>query len=205
MDLNPPEGSKISIANDRRDPTVVVPPTSSFMRYPGGLFLLFWLGFWAFAFKSTAEKLWSGPIQPFLVFWLAGWTFGGIFAFIMLYRTFRPAVPERLELRRNTIAYDSGIAPPQFFNYQRSRSPRDAWRSAFPKRVRLEFDRSQLQSLRLRETDTGNRLTFDIGSDRIEIAPTASEVEREWLARLLARRYSLPQILGGTNPVQTGA
>jgi hypothetical protein len=62
-----------------------------------------------------------------------------------------------------------------------------------------------LQSLRLRETDTGNRLTFDIGSERIEIAPMASEVEREWLARFLARRYALPQILGGTNSVQTGA
>ena len=72
----------------------------------------------------------------------------------------------------------------------------------FPKRVRLELDRSQLQSLRLRETDNGNRLTFDIGSDRIEIAPTASEVEREWLARLLARRYALPQILGSTDSVQ---
>jgi len=175
------------------------------MRYPMGLFVLFWLGGWTFGFRSAVEKLWSGPIQPFLVFWLCGWTLGGIFAVAMLYRAFRPSVPETLELRRNSIAYDSGVAPPQFNNYQRNRSPRDAWRSAFPKRRRLELDRSLLQSLRLRETDTGNRLTFDIGSDRVEIAPTASEVEREWLARLLARRYSLPQILGGTNTVQTGA
>jgi hypothetical protein len=205
MDLNPPEGSKISIANDRGDPTVLVPPTSSFMRYPAGLFALFWLGGWAFGFKSVVEKLWTAPVQPFLVFWLCGWTLGGIFVVAMLYRSFRPAVPETLELRRNSVAYDSGIAPPQFNTNQRNRSPKDQWRSAFPKRVRVELDRSLLQSLRLRETDTGNRLTFDIGSDRIEIAPTASEVEREWLARLLARRYSLPQILGGTNPVQTGA
>jgi hypothetical protein len=205
MDLNPPEGSKISIANDRGDPTIVVPPTSSFMRYPMGMFILFWLGGWTLGFKSALEKLWTGPVQLFLVFWLAAWTLGGFFAVAMLYRSFRPSVPETLELRRNNIAYDSGIAPPQFNTARRSMNPIQSWRSMFPKRLRLELDRSQLQSLRLRETDTGNRLTFDIGSDRIEIAPTASEVEREWLARLLARRYSLPQILGGTNSVQTGA
>jgi hypothetical protein len=120
----------------------------------------------------------------------------------MLYRMFRPAVPETLELRRNGIAYDSGVAPPQLNNSWGDRSPRNAWKSAFPKRVRIQLGRSQLQSLRLRETDSGNRLTLDVGSDRIEIAPTASEVEREWLARLLAQRYVLPQILGDTNPVE---
>jgi hypothetical protein len=205
MDLNPPEGSRISIAHDRGDPTIVVPPTSSFMRYPSGVFVLFWLGGWTLGFKSAVTKLWSEPVQLFLVFWLAAWTLGGIFAVTMLYRTFRPSVPETLKLRRNSIAYDSGIAPPQFNTVQRSRNPFQSWKSMFPKRLRLELDRSQLQSLRLRETDTGNRLTFDIGSERIEIGPTASEVEREWLARLLARRYSLPQILGSTNPVQTDA
>jgi hypothetical protein len=205
MDLNPPEGSKISIATDRGDPTVVVPPTNSFMRYPMGMFVLFWLGGWTLGFKSAVEKLWTGPVQPFLVFWLCGWTLGGIFAVTMLYRSFRPSVPETLELRRNSVSYDSGIAPPQFNTARRSMNPIQSWRSMFPKRLRLELDRSQLQSLRLRETDTGNRLTFDVGSDRIEIAPTASEVEREWLARLLARRYSLSQILGGMNSVQTGA
>jgi hypothetical protein len=50
--------------------------------------------------------------------------------------------------------------------------------------------------LRLRETESSNRLTVDVEAQRIEIASAASEVEREWLARLLARRYSLPQVLG---------
>jgi hypothetical protein len=204
MDLNPPDGSNISITNDRGDPVIVVPPKSSFMRYPTGLFVLFWLGAWTVGFKSAATQIWSGHFQLFLVFWLGAWTLGGIFALNMLYRTFRPSVPETLELRRSSLAYDSGIAPPQFNYYQRNRNPMNAWKSAFPKRVRLELDRSQLQSLRLRETDTGNRLTFDNGSERIEIAPTSSEVEREWLARMLARRYSLPQILGGNNSEKLG-
>ena len=202
MDLRPPEGSNISVVSDQGAPTIVIPPTSSAMRYPMGLFVLFWLGMWTIGEKSAATQIWSGKYEPFLVFWLAAWTLGGFFAVNMLYRTFRPTVPETLELRRSGIAYDSGIAPPQFNNYQRQGNPMKAWRSAFPKRVRIELGRGQLQSLRLRETDSGNRLTFDIGSDRIEIAPTASEVEREWLARLLAQRYSLSQIVSGTNPLQ---
>jgi hypothetical protein len=34
-----------------------------------------------------------------------------------------------------------------------------------------------------------------VDATRIDIVPNASEVEREWLARLLAQRYSLPQAL----------
>jgi hypothetical protein len=39
-------------------------------------------------------------------------------------------------------------------------------------------------------------LTVDVGAQRVEIAPTASVIECEWLARLLARRYLLPQVAG---------
>ena len=61
----------------------------------------------------------------------------------------------------------------------------------FPKRTRLELDRHTLQSLRLRETDGGNRLTVDAGAQRLDLAGAATEVEREWLYRLLAKRYAL--------------
>ena len=195
MDLEPPTGSNIRITTDGAVPTVVIPPTSSMMRYPSGLFLLFWLGAWFFGFKSAATQIWSGTFQPFLVVWLAIWTVAGIFAAYTAYRTFRPAVPETLALNRNSFAYDSGLAPPQFNRTQRNMSPWGNWKSMFPKRIRMELDRSLLLTLRLRETDGGNRLTFDLGSERIDIASTASEVDREWLASLLARRYSLPQIM----------
>jgi hypothetical protein len=55
-----------------------------------------------------------------------------------------------------------------------------------------------LQSLRLRETDTGNRLTIDVDAARLDLASAASEVDREWLAGVLTRRYSLTQVSGGT-------
>jgi hypothetical protein len=54
----------------------------------------------------------------------------------------------------------------------------------------------------LRETESGNRLTIDVDAARLDIAATASEVEREWLARLLAQRYSLPQALAAPVPAQ---
>ena len=37
----------------------------------------------------------------------------------------------------------------------------------------------------------GNRLTEDAGAQRLDLAGAATEVEREWLYRLLAKRYAL--------------
>jgi hypothetical protein len=56
----------------------------------------------------------------------------------------------------------------------------------------VELDRRNLQSLRLRETNDGNRLTVDVDALRLDIAHSASEIEREWLYQLLMKRYSLP-------------
>jgi hypothetical protein len=200
MGLNPPAGSKISIVSDGADPIIIIPGANSPTRYFMGLFLLFWLGGWALGFKSAASQILSGNANAFIIFWLGAWTVGGIFAALSIYRIFRPSVPESLELRRNSVTYDSGIPPLQFDSSWRSKRPRDAWSSIFSKGVRVDLDRRQLQSLRLGETESGNRLTVDADAARFDIAPTASEVEREWLARLLAQRYSLPQVFGTPAP-----
>ncbi len=191
MDLKPPSGSSISIASDGINSTIVIPATTSASRYFPGLFLLFWLGGWAVGFKDVGSKILAGNANAFLVFWLCGWTVGGVLAVVSLYRVFRPAVPETLKLKRNSVAYDFGILPLQFNSSSRNKGARQAWSNVFTKRVRVEIDRSQLQSLRLRETESGNRLTIDVDAQRLDIAATASEVEREWLAGYLARRYSL--------------
>jgi hypothetical protein len=200
MDLNPPAGSRISIVSEGADPTIIIPAANSPMRYFTGLFLLFWLGGWAFGFVSVTSQILSGKANAFHFFWLGGWTLAGIFAAYTLYRSFRPPVPETLELKRDSVTYDSGIPPIQFGSSGRYKNPWDAWNSTFPKRVRAELDRRQLQSLRLRETESGNRLTIDVDAARVDLAASASEVEREWLARLLAQRYSLPQVSGTPAP-----
>jgi hypothetical protein len=199
MDLSPPAGSKISIVEDGGDPIVVLPSPGGFGRYFTGLFMLFWLGMWQMGFRDALAKVLAGNAPPFLIFWLGAWTLGGIGAAYALFRTLRPSVPETLALRRNVVAYDSGVTPPQFNSYKRNQNPISAWRSAFPKRRQADLDRNELQTLRLRETESGNRLTVDVEAQRIEIAASATEVEREWLARLLARRYALSQVLGSTS------
>ena len=198
MDLNPPEGSEISVTFDGGDPTITIPAKASASRYFGGMFLLFWLGGWALGFKSVSSQLISGKGNLFMLFWLGAWTIGGILAALSAYRIFRPPVPEKLQLNYGGVAYDSGIPPLELNTFGRTKSSRDYWGAVFSRRLRADLGRSQLQTLRLRETEAGNRLTIDLGSRRIELAGQASEVEREWLARLLAKRYGLTQVLPGT-------
>jgi len=191
VNLEPPSGSRISVTTDGAYPLIVVPHgNGGLMRYYVGLFLLAWLGLWFVGFSSAVSSLSSGNTHAFLVFWLVGWMLGGASAMYMAYRAFRPSVPESLTLMPNSVTYDSGI-PPLQINYG-YRSPTDAWKSMFPKRTRMELDRGKLQSLRLRETNEGNRLTVDADALRLDLAPSTSEIEREWLYALLAKRYSLP-------------
>jgi hypothetical protein len=194
MILKPPDGSKISVTTEGNDPVIVVPHGSaSAMRYFVGLFLLFWLGGWFVGFSSTIWTLASGKFHPFLVFWLGGWTLAGIAVVLCLYRIFRPSIPGSLRLMLQGVRYDSGIPPFQMNPVNQMNS----WKSLFPKRTRVDIDRQKLKSLRLRETEAGNRLTVDAGAARLDIAQSASEVEREWLYQVLAKRYSLPSEAAG--------
>ena len=196
MTPTPPPGSQISIHTENGDSVITIPASrGSVMRYGAGLFILFWLGAWVFGFRSAASQLLSGntpgPASGFLVFWLGAWTLGGLFAAYYLFRIFRPPVPESFKLKRNALVYDSGI-PPLQMNYYRYGNQMEQWKSMFPKRTVVEVDRRQLETLRLRETDSGNRLTVDANAARLELAKSASEVEREWLYKVLAERYALP-------------
>jgi hypothetical protein len=188
VNLEPPSGSRISVTTDGAHPLIVVPHRSSGpMRFFVGSFLLVWLGGWFAGFSNAVSKLSSGQAPATLVSWLVGWTLAGAFAAHWAYRALRPSVPESLRLMPNSVIYDSGIPP-----FQALTSRTDFWKSMFQKRTRTKLDWQKLQSLRLRETDDGNRLTVDADALRLDIAQSASEIEREWLYQLLANRYSLP-------------
>jgi len=196
VSLEPPSGSRISVTTDGVHPLIVVPHQSGGpIRYFVGLFLLVWLGGWFAGFSNAVSKLSSGQAPAMLVFWLVGWTLGGGFAVYWAYRVLRPSVPESLRLMPNSVTYDSGVPPLQTYGYT---SRKDYWKSMFPKRTRTELDWQKLQSLRLREANDGNRLTVDVDALRLDIAQSASEIEREWLYQLLANRYSLPLGQGKT-------
>jgi hypothetical protein len=60
-------------------------------------------------------------------------------------------------------------------------------------RKRTEFTHEDLRTLRLREVDSGNRLTIDKGGEKIEFGASLTEVEREWLFSLLVGEYKVEQ------------
>jgi len=184
----PPSGSNNSITTAGADDVIVIPYLGgSIIRFLAGLFILFWLGGWFFEFTTVGSKVLSGAAAIFEVVWLAAWTMGGLMAIYFLYRLLRPSVPETLRLRANDVVYDSGMPPVQLYGYQ---NQKEVWNSLFAGRKIVELSKDQLKTLRLRETDLGNRLTVDAGRVRLDLARSASEIEREWLARILKERYS---------------
>ena len=178
MSLTPPAGSTIMVTTDGSDPVVTIPAGS------GGVSRFF--------------------MAAFLLFWLGGWIIGGGFVAFFLYRLLRPSISETLRLGINDVAYDSGI-PPFRANYYYSSGMRsygwrkDQWAAMFPKRTVAMIDRRQIQTLRLRDTDDGNRLTVDAGAQRLDLGCEASEVEREWLYRVLADKYGVAAPTDGLN------
>lgn len=191
--ISPPDGSKFTVDVEGGHQKIIMPQQSGgILRWFIGCFLLFWLGGWFVGWTSAAseifEKAGKGATSPFLIFWLCGWTLGGVMAMWILYRTFRPTVPEVIVLTRPEMLYDSGVAP---FSFSLSlKSQMDFWKKLFQKRIKTAFSPSQLKTLKLREFDTGNRLTIDIGSKRIDLAAGASEPEREWLFDVLNKHYN---------------
>jgi hypothetical protein len=168
---------------------IVVPYESSPMRYGVAAFMVFWLGGWAFGWHSAASQVFSGNGNLFVLFWLGAWTVGGAAIIYTLYRMLRPIVSESFRLMPEGVRYDSGNPAVQM-NFGNT-NQRPDWKSYFPKRVRIDIDRQQLQSLRLRQTVLGNRLTVDANISRLDLARDASEIEREWLYKIIAERYSL--------------
>ena len=82
----------------------------------------------------------------------------------------------------------SGMA---LFQFSISMKPQmDFWKKLFQRRIKTSFNPTQLKTPKLRELDTGNRLTTDDGSKRIDIATGASEPEREWLFDVLHKHYN---------------
>ncbi len=196
MELKPPDGSKINVTTTGEGRLIVLPyAPGGASRYFAVLFILCWLGGWAFGLVSAVNMLVSGKGGGFLVFWLGAWIVGGGFAVYYVYRLVRPSVPESLLLTLRGVRYDSGLAPVQL-QFQNGYYARDRWEAAksfFAKRTTVDIDARQIQTLRLRDTDTGNRLTVDAGAERLDIARAATEIEREWLYQLLSERYGVPK------------
>jgi len=172
---------------------VTLPPAKAgFMRFGISIFLLCWLGGWAFGWVAAFREIFRGTKGPeaFLIFWLIAWTVGGAFAMWYLWRLLRPAVAETMTFAKPNLLYDSGVQPmPMYLGYWRGRT--DYWKKMFEKRKRIEFSPQEIRTLKLRETGDGNRLTIDHDNDRIDIGAAMTEVEREWLFQLIKTEYKI--------------
>ena len=192
--LTPPASSKIAITTNRNGfPIITLPASRSTLARLGiSLFLLCWLGGWAFGWVTAFREIIHDTKAPqlFLIFWLTGWTVGGGFAIWYLWRLLRPAIPETMTLAKPNFFYDSGVQPmPLYFGYWRGRT--DFWKKMFEKRKRIEFTPQEIRTLSLRDTNESNRLTLDHDNERIDLGLNLTEIEREWLFRLLKAEYGI--------------
>lgn len=191
MIIKAPDNSNISVDQKESHPKIIINHGSGgAMRIFLSIFLICWLGGWAVGWVSTAEEILNGKSGAdfFLIFWICGWTVGGLFAFWFLYRLLRPSISETILLEMKQIQYDSGIKP--FIMSFGFVGMGDYWKQMFPKRKLFTIPSSNLNTLQLREHANGNRLTVDIGTERLELATSATEIEREWLYRILKEKYS---------------
>jgi hypothetical protein len=172
-------------------------------RWASAAFLTFWLGGWAVGEVLVASillnfflgvPLLAGAIGLqgqgwftvlFLTGWLGFWTFGGIAAMTGLYGLLRPPRPESLTLRLNELIYDPGRLLPTADRVHGAKL--SASGSGFPRRSARPrtIAREELGPIWLGREDGRQRLTIDVGAERIEIGPLLREPEREWLAEIL--------------------
>ena len=191
--MKPPPESKITISTDQFGAMLLALPHAKpgVMRYGVCAFMIFWLGGWAMGWISAFHQITSGSkgAEPFLVFWLCGWTVGGAFAGWWLWRMLRRAVPETLLFSKPDLIYDTGVQPFQMsFDH---RSQMDIWKRMFEKRKKVVFTLENIRTVRLRDTDCGNRLTIDQANQRIDLGKGLTEVEREWLCEQIKQEYKL--------------
>ena len=168
---------------------VTIPyPSAGIGRYLAGVFLLAWLGAWAYGEVAVLTQIILGEAFGFHVFWLIGWTVGGICAAVSAFQMLRPAEPETFTLETGGVRYDQGVPPGGIASEDDQTST--SWSDVMKRRVETVFTPDQLRTLNLRETKRGNRLTIDLQADRLEIARGATEPVRERLYVMLTRRYA---------------
>ncbi len=186
MNVSPPQGSPIQVGTYNGAYQLIVPfSKGSKIRFLIAAFLLFWLGGWTMGFKSALGDVLSGEGGLFLIFWLGGWTIGGVASGYFLYRILKKPVPMKILLNKPNLTIDTGSPPFEF-----STSNRRSWKELMRKRKFYELVPDQIKSLSLWETSDGNRLTVDVGIERIEIGNGLLEVEKEWIHNYLEKIYS---------------
>lgn len=160
---------------------------------------------WRIGNKGGAGNLFA---QGFLLFWLVGWTIGGLVAIVILFAILWPSRPERLILTPDALQYrpgwgatmsastddDDDIAPGttrqellrRKFRRRRAAAGNTADPAAALRGLRgRTVPKETLSPPRFERLDGGWRLSFDCGTDRVEIGAALTDLERLWLFDVL--------------------
>ena len=196
MSDEPPSGSKIKLDKSMYSTTYFWENgEKGFGQYPVAVFLLFWFGGWTVGGFMAIKTLFTNDDIPlfermFMLFWLGGWALGEAAVFYILYCTFRPLKPAKLTLSQGLIEYQTGTNPFKFnYSAYRQSSQRPKFFQGLRNKT-YKIEARNINNLKLDRLGERQRLSFDIGAERIEIGEVLSEPEREWLFEILQKHLS---------------
>ena len=179
----PPDGSVIQ-AIPQPDGVVLrwSNPAGTVVRYLVAIFLLCWLVGWCSGEIAVFHQLLthrSGAPVIFPIFFLCFWTLGGALALLIFVKSVSPTRPETLQLSPSLLVHDPGSeSPTSLLNMLR-------FRGLFHRTTPVTVPRDAVQNIRLERIYNRQRLSFDVGMDRIEVGRDLRGPEREWLHGLL--------------------
>jgi hypothetical protein len=177
-----PQTARFEIDNTRDGLRAVIPATRNWFIM---LFLLAWLGGWAFGELSAVRELLTASAKTptaFLSFWLVGWTIGGAFALATV--LWQVAGREVITVNSTTLSYRVEI-----LGLGRTRS----YRAAEVKGLRAtDYSINPFTNQRAwfpPITGSGvGPVAFDYGARTIRVAPSLEEAEAKMLVRALAAK-----------------
>lgn len=157
-------------------------PRGGSSRFLSVLFMLAWLGGWAFGEFWVAYTVFTGKGNLFIICWLAAWTVGGIFAIRQVYFLARPSRPEKIILDTTSLTFEVGTS-----NAGVSSNKRSEDEDAAPDYSQNKYivPKNEIGEIKLERVGERQRLTFDYGAERIEVGFFLKEPEREWLFSVL--------------------
>ena len=185
----PLAGSRIEVADGHEGPELRWMNRSGSLvgRIGSSLFLMAWLGGWTVGGLVCFCILLTGKAGPFgtvfLSCWLVAWFVGETHAIRSLVALLSRPKPERLRLDSMTFMHDPGT--PGSLNPFSNRSSKQEQSTAEP-RLR-HTDRSNVGKVCLDRVGERQRLTVDLGTERVEVGHDLDEPEREWLHEVLLK------------------
>jgi len=163
-------------------------PRGGSFRYAVILVFLFWLVVWSVAAVCAVAEVMrdvqrASTPDPFRLFWLGIWLVSGGFIVYLVLKLMAPGKPEVLLLGDCEFHHRTGT-PPLVLRESRSWDFSHSWRE-FRRLKDTRTDKVKVGRPLLERVGEHQRLTVDVGADRIEIGEFLREPEREWLAQVL--------------------